>query len=150
MEKRVTFNNRLLPYLLLAPQMAITLIFFFWPSAQAVWQSLVTEDAFGGNTKFVWFQNFTSLLSDPNYYDEEVQLCTRISYSGEYLHSAPWNMADHGKRNSSHGCINLSPEDAQWVFDNFILGDVVEVKNSPKPLPVWDGLGDWQLSYDQY
>jgi len=69
MEKRVTFNNRLLPYLLLAPQMAITLIFFFWPSAQAVWQSLVTEDAFGGNTKFVWFQNFTSLLSDPNYYD---------------------------------------------------------------------------------
>ena len=88
--------------------------------------------------------------SDPNYYDEEVQLCTRISYSGEYLHSAPWNMADHGKRNSSHGCINLSPEDAQWVFDNFILGDVVEVKNSPKPLPVWDGLGDWQLSYDQY
>jgi len=69
MEKRVTFNNRLLPYLLLAPQMAITLIFFFWPSAQAVWQSLVTEDAFGGNTKFVWFQNFTSLLSDPNYYE---------------------------------------------------------------------------------
>src|SRR6185437_6187504 len=58
-----------LPYLLLAPQMAITLIFFFWPSAQAVWQSLVTEDAFGGNTKFVWFQNFTSLLSDPNYYE---------------------------------------------------------------------------------
>jgi sn-glycerol 3-phosphate transport system permease protein len=68
MEKRVTFNDRLLPYLLLAPQMAITLIFFFWPSAQAIWQSLITEDAFGGNTKFVWFQNFTSLLSDPNYY----------------------------------------------------------------------------------
>ncbi len=88
--------------------------------------------------------------SDPNYYDEIVQLATRISYSGEYLHSAPWNMPDHGKRNSSHGCINLSPEDAQWVFDNFILGDVVIVKNSPKPLPVWDGLGDWQLSYDQY
>jgi lipoprotein-anchoring transpeptidase ErfK/SrfK len=88
--------------------------------------------------------------SDPNYYDEIVQLATRISYSGEYLHSAPWNMADHGKRNSSHGCINLSPEDAQWVFDNFMLGDVVIVKNSPKPLPVWDGLGDWQLSYDQY
>lgn len=88
--------------------------------------------------------------ADPNFYDESVELCTRISYSGEYLHSAPWNMADHGKRNSSHGCINLSPEDAQWVFDNFMLGDVVEVKNSPKPLPVWDGLGDWQMTYDQY
>jgi lipoprotein-anchoring transpeptidase ErfK/SrfK len=88
--------------------------------------------------------------SDPNFYDEDVQLATRISYSGEYLHSAPWNMPDHGVRNSSHGCVNLSPQDAQWVFDTFILGDVVEVKNSPKPLPVWDGLGDWQLSYDQY
>jgi lipoprotein-anchoring transpeptidase ErfK/SrfK len=88
--------------------------------------------------------------NDPNYYDEDVQLCTRISYSGEYLHSAPWNMADHGVRNSSHGCINLSPTDAQWVYDTFILGDVVEVRNSPKPLPVWDGLGDWQLTYDQY
>jgi lipoprotein-anchoring transpeptidase ErfK/SrfK len=88
--------------------------------------------------------------TDPNYYDEDVQLCTRISYSGEYLHSAPWNMPDHGTRNTSHGCVNLSPQDAQWVYDTFILGDVVEVKNSPKPLPVWDGLGDWQLSYDQY
>jgi lipoprotein-anchoring transpeptidase ErfK/SrfK len=88
--------------------------------------------------------------TDPNFYDEDVQLATRISYSGEYLHSAPWNMPDHGVRNSSHGCINLSPTDAQWVFDTFILGDVVEVRNSPKPLPVWDGLGDWQLSYDQY
>lgn len=88
--------------------------------------------------------------SDPNFYQEDVSLCTRISYSGEYLHAAPWNMKDHGNTNSSHGCINLSTEDAQWVYDTFILGDVVEVKNSPKPLPVWDGLGDWQLGYDKY
>jgi sn-glycerol 3-phosphate transport system permease protein len=51
-----------------APQIVITLVFFFWPSGQAIWQSLLTEDAFGGNTKFVWFENFASLLSDPNYY----------------------------------------------------------------------------------
>ena len=68
MEKRVTFNERWLPYLLVAPQIVITLVFFFWPSGQAIWQSLLTEDAFGGNTKFVWFDNFASLLSDPNYY----------------------------------------------------------------------------------
>jgi sn-glycerol 3-phosphate transport system permease protein len=68
MEKRVTFNDRWLPYMLVAPQMIITLVFFFWPSAQAFWQSMITEDAFGGNTKFVWFDNFASLLSDPNYY----------------------------------------------------------------------------------
>ncbi|GAA5184487.1 Ig-like domain-containing protein [Rugosimonospora acidiphila] len=88
--------------------------------------------------------------SNPNYYDENVTLCTRISYSGEFLHAAPWNMADHGKRNSSHGCINLSTADAQWVYDTFIEGDVVEVSNSPKPIPVWDGLGDWNASWDTY
>jgi sn-glycerol 3-phosphate transport system permease protein len=68
MEKRVTFNERWLPYLLVAPQIVITLVFFFWPSGQAIWQSVISEDAFGGNTKFVWHENFVHLLSDPNYY----------------------------------------------------------------------------------
>ncbi|HTR85233.1 MAG TPA: sn-glycerol-3-phosphate ABC transporter permease UgpA [Reyranella sp.] len=68
MEKRVTFQERGLPYLLIAPQMAITLIFFFWPSGQAIWQSLLLEDAFGGNTKFVWFDNFTALFADSAYF----------------------------------------------------------------------------------
>ena len=68
MEKRVTFNERWLPYLLVAPQIAITLVFFFWPSGQAIWQSVLLEDAFGGNTKFVWFENFTQLFSDSNYF----------------------------------------------------------------------------------
>jgi lipoprotein-anchoring transpeptidase ErfK/SrfK len=88
--------------------------------------------------------------SDPNFYDENVTLCTRISYSGEFLHAAPWNMADHGKRNSSHGCVNLSIADAQWVYDNFMIGDVVQVTNSPKPLPVSDGLGDWNAPWTSY
>jgi sn-glycerol 3-phosphate transport system permease protein len=69
MEKRVVFNDRLLPYLLVAPQMIITLTFFFWPTGQAIWQSVLVEDAFGGNSKFVWFDNFTYLLKDPSYYE---------------------------------------------------------------------------------
>ncbi|SEP40245.1 sn-glycerol 3-phosphate transport system permease protein [Rhodospirillales bacterium URHD0017] len=68
MEKRVTFNERWLPYLLVAPQIVITLVFFFWPSGQAIWQSVISEDAFGGNTRFVWFDNFTHLFSDPSYF----------------------------------------------------------------------------------
>src|SRR5260221_10525824 len=68
MEKRVTFNERWLPYLLVAPQIVITLVFFFWPSGQAIWQSLLVEDAFGGNSKFVWFDNFLQLFGDPAYY----------------------------------------------------------------------------------
>jgi sn-glycerol 3-phosphate transport system permease protein len=68
MEKRVTFNERWLPYLLVAPQIIITLVFFFWPSAQMVWQSVLLEDAFGGNTKFVWFENFAGLFHDDAYF----------------------------------------------------------------------------------
>ena len=68
MEKRVTFNERTLPYLLVAPQILITLVFFFWPSGQAIWQSVLLEDAFGGNTKFVWFDNFAHLFADSAYY----------------------------------------------------------------------------------
>jgi len=87
---------------------------------------------------------------DPYYYaPEDVHMCTRISYSGEFLHAAPWNRS-LGKANLSHGCINLSDADAKWVFDNFIIGDIVEVKNSPKSLAVSNGLGDWNVPYDKY
>ncbi len=68
MEKRVTFNERWLPYLLVAPQIVITLVFFFWPSGQAIYQSVLLEDAFGGNTKFVFLDNFIQLFNDPGYY----------------------------------------------------------------------------------
>ena len=67
MEKRVTFHERWLPYLLVGPQIIITLVFFFWPSGQAIWQSVLIEDAFGGNSKFVWFENFAQLFRDDSY-----------------------------------------------------------------------------------
>jgi sn-glycerol 3-phosphate transport system permease protein len=67
MEKRVTFRSAWLPYLLVAPQLAITFVFFFWPAGQAVWYSLVLQDAFGLSTQFVWFDNFTVLFRDPHY-----------------------------------------------------------------------------------
>lgn len=67
MEKRVVFQNRWLPYLLVAPQLAITLIFFFLPASQAIYQSVLMQDPFGLSTEFVGLQNFETLLSDPNY-----------------------------------------------------------------------------------
>src|SRR5260221_8803969 len=68
MEKRVTFHERWLPYLLVAPQLIITLVFFFWPSGQMMWQSVLLEDAFGGNSRFVGFDNFVHLFSDSGYW----------------------------------------------------------------------------------
>lgn len=67
MHKRVIFNNRLLPYLLLLPQMMITLVFFFWPAVEAIRQSVLLQDAFGLRSEFVGFENFAHILSDPNY-----------------------------------------------------------------------------------
>ncbi len=68
MEKRAVFSSRLLPYALLAPQIAITLIFFYWPAVQALWQSFLLQDAFGLSTDFVWFENYKSLFAQPEYY----------------------------------------------------------------------------------
>ena len=64
---RVTFPNKLLPYLLLAPQLAITAIFFYWPASQAIYQSVLREDPFGLSTQFVGLDNFRRVISDPNY-----------------------------------------------------------------------------------
>ncbi len=79
MEKRAVFNGRLLPYLLLAPQLAVTLIFFYAPASQAIWQSFLLEDAFGLNTSFVWFDNYENLLSRPDYYHS---LGTTLLFAG--------------------------------------------------------------------
>ena len=68
MEKRAVFSSRLLPYALLVPQVAITLIFFYWPAVQALWQSFLLQDAFGLSTDFVWFENYKSLFAQPEYY----------------------------------------------------------------------------------
>ena len=67
MERRVIFPNKLLPYLLLAPQLAVTLVFFFWPAGQAVYMSVLSQDAFGQSVTFVRLDNFKEVLSDPDY-----------------------------------------------------------------------------------
>lgn len=68
MQKRAVFNHRFLPFALLAPQIAVTVIFFYWPAFQAVWQSFLLQDAFGLSTTFVWLENYIALLSQPDYY----------------------------------------------------------------------------------
>lgn len=65
--KKMTFKHQWLPYLLLAPQVVITLVFFIWPASQALYQSLLRQDAFGFRTEFVWFENFQRLFEDDRY-----------------------------------------------------------------------------------
>jgi sn-glycerol 3-phosphate transport system permease protein len=67
MDDRAVFRSRWLPYALVAPQIAVTLVFFFWPAAQALYQSVLIQDAFGTQSQFVWFDNFKALFGDPLY-----------------------------------------------------------------------------------
>jgi sn-glycerol 3-phosphate transport system permease protein len=68
MDKRAVFGGWTVPVLLLAPQLAVTLVFFYWPAVQAIWQSLLLQDAFGLSTTFVWFDNYRELFAQPSYY----------------------------------------------------------------------------------
>jgi len=66
-EKRARFTSSWLPYALVAPQILITILFFFWPAVQALYQSVLLQDAFGSYSEFVWFDNFKTLFADPTY-----------------------------------------------------------------------------------
>jgi lipoprotein-anchoring transpeptidase ErfK/SrfK len=78
-------------------------------------------------------------------YKLTVQNAVRIDNSGNFVHSAPWSVGDQGKRNVSHGCINLAPANAQWFFDNFGSGDPIVVKGSVGTYNQPDGAQDWQV-----
>jgi len=69
-------------------------------------------------------------VNSPQGYKTPVNWATRMSYSGIFLHSAPWSIGAQGSYNSSHGCLNLSPDNAMWVFNNTKPGDIVVVKNT--------------------
>src|ERR1700761_3547730 len=68
MESRAIFSGKALAYLLVLPQLAISLIFFYWPAAQAVWQAFLVQDAIGLSTEFVWFENKVAPLQQTGYY----------------------------------------------------------------------------------
>ena len=72
MEKRVRFKSAWLPWALIAPQMAVILVFFFWPASQALLQSMQMQDVFGTSTEWVGLDNFRRLLDDPSYIDSSV------------------------------------------------------------------------------
>jgi lipoprotein-anchoring transpeptidase ErfK/SrfK len=78
-------------------------------------------------------------------YKVDVTDAVQFDNSGDYVHSAPWSIADQGKRNVSHGCINISPSNGKWFYDNFGSGDPIVVKNSTGKYAKNDGSNDWQM-----
>ena len=90
-------------------------------------------------------------VNSPNGYRTEVDFATQMSYSGVFVHSAPWSVGAQGHTNTSHGCLNVSPSNARWFFEHTKRGDVVEVLNTlGPPLSGTEGLGDWNIPWDQW
>jgi lipoprotein-anchoring transpeptidase ErfK/SrfK len=90
-------------------------------------------------------------VNSPNGYRTEVDYATQMSYSGVFVHSAPWSVGAQGHTNTSHGCLNVSPSNAQWFFEHTKRGDIVEVLNTlGPPLSGTEGLGDWNIPWDQW
>ena len=87
---------------------------------------------------------------NPDYYYETVLWDVRISWSGEYVHSAPWSVSEQGRENVSHGCVNASPVDAQWFYNLSRRGDIVTVTGTPRPLESGNGWTDWNMSWAQW
>jgi lipoprotein-anchoring transpeptidase ErfK/SrfK len=89
--------------------------------------------------------------NSPNGYRTEVDFATQMSYSGVFVHSAPWSVGAQGHTNTSHGCLNVSPSNAQWFFEHTKRGDIVQVLNTlGPPLSGTEGLGDWNIPWDQW
>ena len=90
-------------------------------------------------------------VNSPNGYRTEVDFATQMSYSGVFVHSAPWSVGAQGHTNTSHGCLNVSPSNAQWFYEHTKRGDIVQVVNTLGPsLSGTEGLGDWNIPWDQW
>jgi lipoprotein-anchoring transpeptidase ErfK/SrfK len=89
--------------------------------------------------------------NSPEGYRLEVDWATQMSYSGIYVHSAPWSVGSQGSENVSHGCLNVSPDNAQWFYNNTKRGDVVQVRGTVgSVLSGYEGLGDWNIPWSQW
>jgi hypothetical protein len=87
----------------------------------------------------------------PGYYNEIVYWDVRISDGGEFVHAAPWSVAEQGHVNVSHGCVNLSPTNAEWFYNWALRGDVVDVYAGPRPPSATDpGTADWNMSWKKW
>jgi lipoprotein-anchoring transpeptidase ErfK/SrfK len=96
----------------------------------------------------VWMTGGTK--GKPGYYHEQVNFAVRFTFSGDYYHAAPWSVVNQGISNVSHGCVNLSPADAQTFYNMAIPGDPITITGSPKA-GNWDnGWTEWFMSWSSY
>jgi lipoprotein-anchoring transpeptidase ErfK/SrfK len=90
------------------------------------------------------------MIGAREHYSLRVKYAMRITISGEFLHAAPWNAGNFGRRNASHGCVGMSTGDAAWLFNRSLIGDPVVTTGSSRGIEYGNGYSDWNMSYAQY
>jgi lipoprotein-anchoring transpeptidase ErfK/SrfK len=98
--------------------------------------------------------NSETIGIDPNSADgydlDDVEYAMRVTYSGEFVHAAPWSVASQGRTNVSHGCTGMSTSNAAWLYNRSIVGDVVQYTGTSKPMELSNGFGDWNEAFTAY
>jgi lipoprotein-anchoring transpeptidase ErfK/SrfK len=84
---------------------------------------------------------------DPDYYKLDVPYALRVTWSGEFVHAAPWSTANQGLANVSHGCVGMSMSNAIWFYNLSSVGDVIRVIHSPRTLEPGNGYTDWNVAW---
>jgi lipoprotein-anchoring transpeptidase ErfK/SrfK len=88
---------------------------------------------------------------DPEFYDlSNVEYAQRVTYSGEFIHAAPWSVGSQGYANVSHGCVGMSTEAAGWLYNLTKIGDPVETTGTDRQMDLYNGYGDWNASFAEY
>ncbi|HET6530393.1 MAG TPA: Ig-like domain-containing protein [Actinoplanes sp.] len=83
-------------------------------------------------------------------YRTKIEYAQRITWSGQFIHAAPWSEGVQGRRNVSHGCVNVSMAMGKWLFDRTLMGDPITVKGTEDKLVNGNGWTDWNMSWEQY
>lgn len=92
----------------------------------------------------------TTRTDGPNGYRVNIQYAQRLTWGGEYIHSAPWSVKDQGVRNVSHGCVNVAPSQALWLYQQTMVGDAVIVRGTERVLQPGNGWTAWDIPWDRY
>ena len=107
-----------------------------------------TDTPTARGTKVIMEKGASICMSGPGYHECGVKYTQRLTYGGEYLHAAPWNLGNLGRFDSSNGCTNLSTTDAKTLYDFLGIGDVVLYPNANGPkMKLGDGYGDWNVTW---
>ena len=83
-------------------------------------------------------------------YRTEIEYAQRLTWSGQYIHSAPWSVGSQGRRNVSHGCVNVSPSNARWLFEKTLIGDPITVRGTEDELAYGNGWTPWDVSWKDF